>query len=122
MSTTFRPERAGEAIRMSVARTLSTDIQDPRLQTATITEVEMTHDLQFARIFYTVRGDEHARGEAERGFESAKSFLRSRISDEVPLRTVPDIGFYYDKSTDNAARIEELLAGLPELQKDEATE
>jgi ribosome-binding factor A len=119
MSTTFRPERAGEAIRMAVARALATEIQDPRLRHVTITDVEMTHDLQFARIFYTVLGDEEARREAERGFESARSFLRGRIGDEVPLRTVPDIAFHYDKSTDNAMRIEEILSSLPELQKEE---
>jgi ribosome-binding factor A len=118
MSTTFRPERAGEAIRTTVARALTTEVQDPRLRGVTITAVDVTHDLQFARIYYTVLGDDDARRDAERGFESAQPFLRGKIGQEVPLRSVPEIGFYYDQSIDNAQRIEDILSSLPELKKD----
>jgi len=117
MSTTFRSDRAAEAIRAAVARTVSQEIQDPRLRMVTITACEVSRDLQNAKIFYTVMGDEAARLDAQRGFESAAPFLRSRVGEEVPLRTVPEIIFRYDRSTENASRIEELLAGLPELQK-----
>jgi ribosome-binding factor A len=62
-------------------------------------------------------GDKEAQLQAQQGFESATPFLRTRVGEEVPLRTVPEIIFRYDRSTENASRIEELLAGLPELQK-----
>jgi hypothetical protein len=64
-----------------------------------------------------VLGDDDARQRAAGAFERAHSFLRSRIGEEVALRTVPEVIFRYDRSTDNALRIEELLAGLPELQQ-----
>ena len=123
MSTTFRPERVAEAIHEAVARVLSSEVSDPRLRTVTITRCEITHDLSFAKIYYTVLGDadkseDEARIEAAQAFTRATPFLRSRVGQEVVLRTVPEIAFRYDKGTENAQRIEELLAGLPELQKD----
>ena len=120
MSTTFRSDRAGEAIRMTVSKVLLQESSDPRLKPVTITGCEVSRDLQNAKVFYTVLGDDQARRAAQDAFASATPFLRSRVGEEVPLRTVPEIIFRYDNSTDNAMRIEELLSGLPELKKDES--
>jgi ribosome-binding factor A len=117
MSTTFRPERAAEAIRAAVTKILREEVQDPGLGLVTVTACEVSRDLQNAKVFYTVLGDDDARQRAAGAFERAHSFLRSRIGEEVALRTVPEVIFRYDRSTDNALRIEELLAGLPELQQ-----
>ena len=118
MSTTFRADRAAEAIRMAVASVITSEIQDPRLSHITITNCEVSRDLQHARLFYTVLGDEQEQLDAQRGFESATPFLRRRVGEEVPLRTVPELVFRYDRGIENAARIDEILSNLPELQKD----
>jgi ribosome-binding factor A len=118
MATTFRSDRAAEAIRMSISRALREDIADPALQNATITRVEVTHDLSFARIFFTVLGGADAQREAQLGFDRALPFLRTRVGDEVPLRTVPDLKFGFDRGVENQMRMEEIFATLPELQKD----
>ncbi len=120
MSTTFRADRAGEAIRMAVARLIRQEVSDPRLEPVTITAVEVTRDLGHAKIFYTVLGDEEAREAAQGGFESAMPFLRSRVGQEVPLRTVPELAFRYDMSTDNALRLDAIFASLPELHPEGA--
>ena len=118
MATTFRSDRAAEAIRMAVARALREDIADPTLQSATITRVEVTHDLSFARIYFTVMGDASAQREAQLGFDRALPFFRTKVGDEVPLKSVPDLGFHFDKGVENQMRMEEIFATLPELQKD----
>jgi ribosome-binding factor A len=120
MSTTFRADRAGEAIRMTVARVLRQEVSDPRLEPITITAVEVTRDLGHAKIFYTVLGEEDAREAAQAGFESAAPFLRSRVGQEVPLRVVPELAFHYDRSTDNVMRLDEIFASLPELRPEGA--
>jgi ribosome-binding factor A len=122
MSTTFRPERAAEAIRAAITKILREEVQDPGLGLVTITVCEVSRDLQNAKIFYTVLGDDDARQRAASAFERAHSFLRTRIGEEVALRTVPEVIFRYDRSTDNAMRIEELLATLPELQEQRSEE
>ena len=118
MSTTFRSDRAAEAIRAAAARVIREEVSDPGLGFVTITACEVSRDLQNAKIFYTVLGEENAREKAEAAFERAHSFLRSRIGEEIGLRSVPEILFRYDLSTDSAMRIEELLSGLPELKKE----
>lgn len=117
MSTTFRSNRVAEAIRETVATTLLGRIKDPRLAHVTITRCEVTPDLSYVRIFYTVLGDQAERDAAQQGFESATPFLRSQVGNEVPLRTVPELSFRYDLGVDNAMRIEELLSDLPELKQ-----
>ncbi|HEX8552009.1 MAG TPA: 30S ribosome-binding factor RbfA [Abditibacteriaceae bacterium] len=119
MSTTFRSDRAAEAIRAAAARIIREEVSDPGLGFVTLTACEVSRDLQNAKIFYTVMGDESARDKAEAAFKRAHSFLRSRIGEEIDLRTVPEIMFRYDLSTDSAMRIEEILRGLPELQKED---
>lgn len=119
MSTTFRPERVAEAIHESVARVLNSEISDPRLRAVTITRCEISHDLSYAKIYYTVLGDSEVRDDADRAFAKATAFLRSRVGQEVALRTVPELSFRYDKGTENAQRIEEILSGLPELHREE---
>ena len=118
MSTTFRSDRAAEAIRAALGKILVGEVQDPGLSFVTITACEVSRDLQNAKVFYTVLGDDEARTKAQRGFERATPFLRSRLGEELAWRTVPEVIFRYDRSTDNAMRIEEILAGLPELQSD----
>lgn len=116
MATTFRSDRAAEAIRMAVAKALREDVADPALENATITRVEVTHDLSFARVFYTVLGGEEALRAAQDGFERALPFLRSKVGEAVPMRTVPELRFQFDKGIENQMRMDEIFASLPELQ------
>jgi ribosome-binding factor A len=118
MSTTFRSDRAAEAIRATVSTTLRAEVHDPRLTDVTITHVEVSRDLQSAKIYYTVMGDKEARDAAERAFQSAKPLFRSKIGEQLQLRQVPEIAFRYDGGTDNAMSVEEILNSLPELKKD----
>ena len=122
MATTFRADRAAEAIRMAVSKALREDIADPALQSATITRVEVTHDLSFARIYYTTLGDSAERGAAQAGFDRATPFMRTRVGEEVPLRSVPEIRFQFDKGVENQMKLEEIFSSLPELQQDSEPE
>ena len=122
MATTFRADRAAEAIRMAVSKALREDIADPALQDATITRVEVTHDLSFARIYYTVLGDAGARTKVQAGFDRATPFMRTRVGEEVPLRSVPEIRFQFDKGVENQMKLEEIFSSLPELQQDSESE
>ena len=122
MSTTFRSDRVAEAIRAAVTRVLREESNDPGLGFVTITACEVAHDLQHAKIFYTVLGDEEARQSAQSAFERATPFFRTRVGEAIDLRVVPELSFRFDNSTDNAMRIEQLLSTLPELQQDETEE
>jgi ribosome-binding factor A len=118
MSTTFRSNRVAEAIRETVATALLGKIKDPRLSGVTITRCEVTPDLSYVKIYYTVLGGIEKRDAARQGFESATPFLRTQVGHDIPLRAVPELSFRYDEGIDNAIRIEELLSELPELKEE----
>jgi ribosome-binding factor A len=106
----IRPEKVAHLMRREVADILERKLRDPRLSaTVTVTDVQITHDLSFARIFVTVLGDETARKHAMDGLKRATGFVRHELGDRLDLREVPELRFEYDGSLDRGHRVEDLL-------------
>jgi ribosome-binding factor A len=88
---------------------LAREIHDPGIGFVTITRVQMTPDLQQARVFYTALGDDKARQNSARAIERASAFLRRQIGSRLRLKRVPELTFIYDDSIAGQDRIERLL-------------
>jgi ribosome-binding factor A len=88
---------------------LTREVHDPGIGFVTITRVQMSPDLQQARVFYTALGDDKARQNTERAIERAAPFLRRQIGSRLRLRRVPELTFVYDESIAGQDRIERLL-------------
>jgi ribosome-binding factor A len=109
----IRPEKVAHLMRREVADILETKLRDPRLgRTVTVTDVEVTHDLSFAKIFVTVLGDEAERKSTLEALAHATGFVRREIGQRLKLREVPEIRFLYDDSLDKGGRVEALLRRL----------
>jgi ribosome-binding factor A len=104
-----RPERVQEAIRQEVSRIVQTEMRDPRLGFLTITAVELTRDLRFARIFFSVMGEEKDKKLALKGLNSAKGFIKGLLSDRIKLKFMPDIEFKIDESIEHTRKISDIL-------------
>ena len=110
-----RPDRVGEQIREELSNLLSRGaVHDPQIGFITLTRVQVTPDLQLARVFYTSLGDATARKDTARALERATPFLRRHIGSRVRLRRVPELEFRFDESIGPQARIEESLQELHE--------
>src|SRR3970040_1640969 len=109
MSQGFRPHRAADQIRSELALLLTREVHDPGIGFVTITRVQMTPDLQQARVFYTALGDDKARRNTERAIGRAGAFLRRQSGWGLPLKGVPELTFVYDESIAGQDRIEQLL-------------
>ncbi len=109
MSQGSRPDRVADQIRSELALLLTREVHDPGIGFVTITRVQMTPDLQQARVFYTALGDDKARRNTERAIERAGSFLRRQIGSRLRLKRVPELTFLYDESIAGQDRIEQLL-------------
>ncbi|MBN1683844.1 MAG: 30S ribosome-binding factor RbfA [Gammaproteobacteria bacterium] len=107
-----RSQRVAPLIQAVVAKMLQTEIEDPLFKTVSVTAVEVSRDLSFAKIYITTHRDEKAQEVVKQLNEYKKEF-RHRIAQEVILRKVPDIRFYYDESVARSARIAELLNKIP---------
>src|SRR5262252_7270195 len=112
MSQGSRPDRVADQIRGELGQMLARDVHDPGLGFVTLTRVEVTPDLQHARIFFTALGDEKAQRQSTRALERAAPYLRRQIGSRLRLRRVPDLKFIYDESIAGQDRIEQLINEL----------
>ena len=88
------------------------DVHDPGIGFITLTRVQVSPDLQVAKVFYTTLGDPKARLETQKALERATPFLRRQIGARVRLRRVPEVEFRFDETIQHQDRIEQILRDL----------
>ncbi|HAN87672.1 MAG: 30S ribosome-binding factor RbfA [Bacillota bacterium] len=115
----YRADRVKAAIRQEVSSILQRDIKDPRLGFATVTDVEVSGDLQHVKVFVSILGDENSRADTMEALVSATGYIRSEIGRRVPLRLTPEISFEYDESIERGARILKLIEDVKSGQIDD---
>jgi len=109
----LRKERLADEIRDIIAvMMLGGQMEDPRLNGVTITAVELSGDLQIAKVYFRVMGETVDIKRAESGLRSAASFFRKRLAEALDVRRVPELKFAYDESIERGARIEQLLSQI----------
>ena len=118
MAQGARPERVGEEIRQELSVLLAREVHDPGVGFVTLTRVKMSPDLQLARVFYTLIGDEKARRETAQALERVTPFLRRQIASRMRLRRVPEIRFQFDRSVEHQDRIEQILIDLEQERRE----
>ena len=113
MAQGHRPDRVGEQIREELSDILTRgQVHDPGIGFITLTRVQVTSDLQIARVFYTSLGDQKARKETARALDRATPFFRRQIGGRLRLRRVPEIEFRFDETIEHQDRIEQILQDL----------
>lgn len=106
-----RQERVSREILRILSTALLEDAKDPRLFDVTITDVTVSGDLSVASVHYLCP-DTSDRNEIQAGLLKATPYLRSVIGEEMDLRRVPSLKFYYDDAYEKGQQISELLARL----------
>ncbi len=108
-----RTSRFGEVIMRELALMIQREISDPRVGMATVSHVDATADLKYAKVYVTrLNGFESEQDAAEciKGLNSAAGYLRRGLAGRVQLRNIPELQFVYDKSLENGFRMDELIA------------
>lgn len=100
-----RNERVAQAIKEEIGDILQRHISDPRIGFVTIIRAELTPDLKYAKIYFSVLGNNKIVQEAQKGIESAKGFIRKLLGERLDLRCVPDLTFKFDKSIEYSVDI-----------------
>ena len=114
MSQGSRPDRVADQLRSEIGLLLTREVHDPGIGFVTITRVQVSPDLQQARVFYTVLGDDKARKASARALERAIPFLRRQIGARLRLKRTPELKWLYDESIAGQDRIEQLLNEIRE--------
>jgi ribosome-binding factor A len=118
MAQGYRPDRVGDQIREELSELLTRgEVHDPGIGFITLTRVQVSPDLQMARVFYTTLGDAKARQETARALNRATPFFRRQIGSRLRLRRVPEFEFRFDESIAHQDRIEQILRDLHEEER-----
>ena len=91
-----RPERVADQIRAEVTTMIARELHDPGVGFVTVTRVQVSPDLQHARVYYTSLGDAAARKNTARALERAAGFMRRQIGQRLRLRRAPEMHFEFD--------------------------
>ncbi|GLO66037.1 MULTISPECIES: 30S ribosome-binding factor RbfA [Oceanobacillus] len=108
----LRAHRVAEQMKKELGEILSRKIKDPRVGFVTVTDVEVTGDLQQAKVYISVLGDEKKKQDTLLGLSKAKGFIRSEIGNRIRLRKTPELTFEFDEALEQGNRIETILRDL----------
>ena len=118
-----RTARINEQLKQEISLLIRDEVRDPRVGLATITDVETSPELDHARVYFTVMGDEDDKAGVLSGLRSAAAFMRGQLGKRLHIRRVPELHFEVDRKLENALRIESLLReALPPDQPDDGSE
>lgn len=108
-----RTNRIGELIMRELAQMIQHEVSDPRVGMVTISHVDVTADMKYAKVLVTrltTNNSEDDINECIAGLSNAAGFLRRRLAGRVELRNIPELRFKYDKSLEHGFHMDELIA------------
>lgn len=104
-----RSRRIAEQVQRELSDIIRLELKDPRVGMITITDVEVSVDNAYARVFFTLLGDVSRIENATAGLRHAAGYLRSQLARRLKLRTVPQLQFEYDSSVERGMRLSQLI-------------
>ncbi len=110
MGMSKRTEQVGDAIQRILGELIQYELKDPRVGFATVVGVDVSGDLQHAKVRISVMGDATQQHETMEGLERARGFLRRRVAQELRhMRMVPELHLVLDTSLDYSLHIDDVL-------------
>lgn len=105
-----RSSRVAEQLQRELASMIGRVLEDPRAGLVTVTAVEVSKDLAYARVFISTLGETLPRNELIGALQNASGFMRHELGKELRLRIMPELRFQYDETQERAAKLEALIA------------
>jgi ribosome-binding factor A len=97
-------------MRQEISSLLQREVKDPRLGSfIAVTEVSLSADLRYARVFVTCMGGEEEKQAMLSGLEAASGFLRNQLAKRLRLRRIPELSFHWDDSIERGAHLLQLI-------------
>ncbi len=109
MPRLYRKERLDELLRRELETIISYEMEDPRLENVTVTDVDVARDLQMVRVYVAVLDQNRREQDVLEGLERAKGYIRNQIAGRVQLRRLPDLVFRIDRTLAQAQRVDAIL-------------
>ncbi|MBO4712912.1 30S ribosome-binding factor RbfA [uncultured Fibrobacter sp.] len=107
-----RTDRLGELFREEISKLLQKGLKDPRVGFATISRVDITEDLSYAKVLVSVMGSDKEKRDTLIGLKNSAGFIRQFLGKGIKIRKIPELSFVLDENLEHAMRIESILAEL----------
>ena len=111
----MRPTRAlrlAHQLQQEIAVIIQRELKDPRIGFVTVTRVELSSDLHYAKVFFSCLGDQAEVARSQEALEHSAMFIRGLIKKRFRLKIIPAITFRYDEAIAGAMEIGEALDQL----------
>lgn len=112
-----RTQRVADLIQRELAKLIQNEMEDPRVKLVTVTAVQVSRDLAYAKIYITQHIDEKEIAKTVKVLNKAASFLRYRLAQVIDLRIIPELKFVYDASISYGSHLSNLIDEA--VEKDE---
>jgi ribosome-binding factor A len=109
MANQQRLRRVADQIQRELSELLRAEVKDPRVGMITLTAVEVSPDLAYAKVFFTTLADAESLTRIQTGLERAAGFLRAQLGKRLKLRVTPEIRFMHDVSVEHGVRLSQLI-------------
>lgn len=114
MAVNHRQHQLAQVITHELSDLMRLRMKDPRIGFTSITAVEVTKDLSYAKVYVSVMGSAEEQRETMRALRHAAGFLRHELAQRLTVRHVPELTFQLDESIARGARVIELLNQVSE--------
>jgi ribosome-binding factor A len=111
MANSRRVEKVSSLIKREISQMLISEIKDDRVGAGmvSITEVEISGDLQHAKVFVSIYGTDRAKHETMEGLKACTPFVRKSLGKRISLRHTPEIRFVEDSSLEKGDNLINLI-------------
>ena len=106
---TQRSEQVAEELRKIISMIFLEDINDPRMGFMTVTRIELKPDLRFARIYYSVLGDEDQKKATEEALADNIKFIKRLAVERINMKYAMEMRFELDPSIEQSFKIDSIL-------------
>ncbi|MCR3929781.1 30S ribosome-binding factor RbfA [Aeromonas caviae] len=120
-----RTRRVGQQIQREIALILQREVKDPRIGMVTVSDVEVSKDLNYAKVYVTflqLENDAERIKEGLKGLTEAAGYIRNLLGSAMRLRVVPELRFYYDQTLVEGMRLSNLVTNTVREDKRRMTE
>jgi len=104
-----RSRRVADEIQRNMAELIQMELGDPRIGMVTVTGVEVSHEFEHAKVYFSVLGDRAQADITTKALNHAAGFLRRALSKRLKIRVVPQLHFVYDETIERGNRLSALI-------------
>lgn len=115
-----RTQRVADYLQRELAQLIQRELRDPRIGMVSITSVDVSRDMGYAKVYFTRLGSDSAEEAKETAevLNKAAGFLRSQLSRDSSMRSVPQLRFYFDASVGRGRDLEDLIRRAADSDRD----